>query len=83
MATAIQMPSLSPTMKEGKIQQADTPLKTYNEPANRFVAGFIGMPPMNFFDGVVKALDARLVFQEGKRLPGTSKGGGGSGAGLM
>src|SRR6185312_16045779 len=40
-------------MRDGLIQQADTPLKTYNEPANRFVAGFIGMPPMNFFDGVV------------------------------
>src|SRR5207237_8739744 len=30
-------------MKDGKIQQADTPLVTYNFPANRFVAGFIGM----------------------------------------
>ena len=38
-------------MKDGMIQQADTPLMTYNYPANRFVAGFIGMPPMNFFDG--------------------------------
>jgi len=27
------------------------PLRTYNYPNNRFVAGFIGMPPMNFFDG--------------------------------
>src|SRR6266542_2113982 len=33
-------------MKDGRIQQADTPLKTYNYPVNRFVAGFIGMPPM-------------------------------------
>jgi multiple sugar transport system ATP-binding protein len=40
-------------MKDGVIQQADTPLNTYNFPANRFVAGFIGMPPMNFFEGVV------------------------------
>ena len=39
-------------MKDGLIQQADTPLNTYQMPANRFVAGFIGMPPMNFFDGV-------------------------------
>src|SRR5450755_48109 len=36
-------------MKDGVIQQADTPLATYNSPVNRFVAGFIGMPPMNFF----------------------------------
>src|SRR5881394_2165074 len=53
-------------MKDGKIQQADTPLKTYNDPVNRFVAGFIGMPPMNFFDGQIKSLDGQLVFEEGK-----------------
>jgi len=35
-------------MKDGVIQQSDTPLQTYNRPANRFVAGFIGMPPMKF-----------------------------------
>jgi len=38
-------------MKEGIIQQIDTPLSIYNEPANRFVAGFIGSPTMNFFEG--------------------------------
>jgi multiple sugar transport system ATP-binding protein len=53
-------------MKDGVIQQADTPLLTYNFPANRFVAGFIGMPPMNFFDGVVRMTDGTMVFQEGK-----------------
>jgi multiple sugar transport system ATP-binding protein len=37
----------------GKIQQIDTPLNLYREPANRFVAGFIGSPPMNFLEGVV------------------------------
>src|SRR6202034_755739 len=41
-------------MKDGHIQQSDTPLNTYNYPANRFVAGFIGMPPMNFFSGAIK-----------------------------
>ena len=41
-------------MKDGVIQQADAPLATYNQPANRFVAGFIGMPPMNFFDGALE-----------------------------
>ena len=41
-------------MKDGVIQQSDTPLRTYNYPNNRFVAGFIGMPPMNFFDGVIR-----------------------------
>ena len=63
-------------MKDGKIQQADTPLKTYQKPANRFVAGFIGMPPMNFFDGVVKHVDGRMVFEEG-RLENARKVGGG------
>src|SRR5947199_2882559 len=42
-------------MKDGRIQQADAPLNTYNFPANRFVAGFIGMPPMNFVEGMVRA----------------------------
>ena len=43
----------------GKIQQIDTPLNLYREPANRFVAGFIGSPPMNFLDGRVD--DGRFV----------------------
>src|SRR5205814_7317982 len=50
-------------MKDGRIQQADTPLVTYNYPVNRFVAGFIGMPPMNFFDGMVKNVDGQLAFE--------------------
>jgi multiple sugar transport system ATP-binding protein len=53
-------------MKDGVIHQNDTPLKTYSYPVNRFVAGFIGMPPMNFFDGAIKMTDGRLVFEEGK-----------------
>jgi multiple sugar transport system ATP-binding protein len=53
-------------MKDGLIQQADTPLISYNEPNIRFVAGSIGMPPMNFFDGTIKQLDGRMVFEEGK-----------------
>ncbi|HZZ44438.1 MAG TPA: sn-glycerol-3-phosphate ABC transporter ATP-binding protein UgpC [Tepidisphaeraceae bacterium] len=53
-------------MKDGRIQQADTSLKTYQFPKNRFVAGFIGMPPMNFFDGVVKNIDGQMIFEEGQ-----------------
>lgn len=41
-------------MKDGEIQQVDTPQVLYNEPNNLFVAGFIGSPQMNFFDAVVK-----------------------------
>src|SRR5258706_2353433 len=53
-------------MKDGRIQQSDTPLQMYNHPANRFVAGFIGMPPMNFFDGALKVVDGQMVFEEGR-----------------
>ena len=38
-------------MKSGFIQQIDTPRNLYNYPANKFVAGFIGTPQMNFFNG--------------------------------
>src|SRR5476651_13210 len=57
-------------MKDGQIQQADTPLETYNAPANRFVAGFIGMPPMNFFDGKVSISDGQMTFEEGDATGG-------------
>lgn len=53
-------------MKDGLIQQADTPLVTYQRPTNRFVAGFVGMPPMNFFDGALKVVGGKMVFEEGK-----------------
>jgi multiple sugar transport system ATP-binding protein len=37
-------------MRDGRVQQAGTPLEIYNQPRNRFVAGFIGAPAMNFLD---------------------------------
>jgi len=40
-------------MKGGLIQQLDTPTEIYNRPQNKYVAGFIGSPEINFFDGVV------------------------------
>ncbi len=46
-------------MKDGFIQQIGTPQEVFNHPANLFVAGFIGMPVMNFFD-------AKLVEEDGK-----------------
>jgi len=42
-------------MKDGRIQQIGTPLMLYDNPANQFVAGFLGTPPMNFL--TVKALE--------------------------
>ena len=49
-------------MKDGVIQQVDTPLNIYDNPANVFVAGFIGTPPTNFFHGRLQEKDGRLVF---------------------
>ena len=40
-------------MYAGVVQQAGTPLEVYRRPVNRFVAGFLGTPPMNFLDGVL------------------------------
>ena len=39
-------------MKDGKIQQTASPAELYDKPANVFVAGFIGMPPMNIFEAL-------------------------------
>ena len=41
-------------MKDGFVKQIDTPKNLYNYPANKFVAGFIGTPQMNFFEGTLK-----------------------------
>ena len=46
-------------MKEGRIQQIDTPLNVYNYPINKFVASFIGNPPMNFIEG--KVLSEKVI----------------------
>ena len=52
-------------MKDGLIQQVDEPLTIYDRPTNRFVAGFVGSPPMNFLDGRLVGANGSLVFQEG------------------
>ncbi len=41
-------------MKDGVLQQCGRPLEVYNQPANRFVAGFIGTPAMNFLEGTLE-----------------------------
>jgi len=53
-------------MKDGVIYQTDDPIKVYEKPANRFVAGFIGSPPMNFMKGKILKKDSKLYFDEGK-----------------
>lgn len=44
--------------------QVDTPLAIYNDPANMFVAGFIGSPPMNFFHGTCQTEGEETYFIE-------------------
>ena len=46
-------------MKDGFIQQIGTPQEVFDHPANVFVAGFIGMPQMNFFEGQLVAEDGK------------------------
>jgi ABC-type sugar transport system ATPase subunit len=47
-------------LRKGRVEQVDTPLNLYNRPANRFVAGFIGAPNMNFFPAVAEGGQAAL-----------------------
>ena len=54
-------------MRDGEIQQVGAPMEIYDAPANMFVAGFIGAPPMNFLDATHRG-DGRLEI-EGKRDP--------------
>ncbi len=63
-------------MKDGYVQQVGTPYELYFKPANVFVAGFIGEPPMNFVRGTVR--DGALYFGEtrldlSKKLPDISR----------
>ena len=58
-------------LRAGRIEQVGTPLELYNSPANRFVAGFIGAPHMNFLDATVEARQpgkAVAVLNGGHRL---------------
>lgn len=50
-------------MKDGHVQQVDSPLDIYGGPKNRFTAGFIGSPAMNFIEGMIER-NRGLVFSE-------------------
>jgi len=52
-------------MKDGVVQQIDTPTKVYNSPVNKFIAGFIGAPPMNFLEGKIIKKERGFYFDEG------------------
>ena len=52
-------------MKDGQIQQFAEPLAVYENPANKFVAGFLGSPPMNFMEGRIIKIERKYYFDEG------------------
>ena len=74
---AMTMGSRIVIMKDGIVQQVDTPQNAYLEPANLFVAGFIGSPQMNIYTGTVERLPGR----DRDPLRGWSPGRGRSGEG--
>jgi multiple sugar transport system ATP-binding protein len=63
-------------MKDGVVQQSAAALEIYRRPTNRFVAGFLGSPPMNFLDGRLVETDGRLWFEETPTPPAPGTDGG-------
>jgi len=53
-------------MKDGIVVQLGEPIEVYDHPKNKFVAGFIGSPPMNFMQGKIIKKDGKIYFDEGK-----------------
>ena len=52
-------------MKDGVIQQTDSPLNLYHKPVNKFVAGFIGSPAMNFMHGTISTVKGMSFVEQG------------------
>lgn len=63
---AMTMGNRIAVMKNGILQQVNDPIQIYDHPKNKFVAGFIGSPPMNFMNGRVIRKEGKLYFDEGK-----------------
>jgi len=59
---AMTLADIIVVMRDGRIEQTGTPVEVFERPANRFVAGFIGSPQMNFFEGEAVAKDGVLSF---------------------
>ncbi len=62
-------------MRGGEVIQCDTPEVIYDRPANRFVGGFIGSPPMNFMPGVLRGHDGGVAVEVGGTLIDTREPG--------
>ena len=56
-------------LHDGRLQQVGTPLEVYDQPSNRFVAGFLGSPPMNFLSGTLGQGKLALGGARGLELP--------------
>lgn len=58
-------------MNEGRVAQIGAPLELYDRPQNTFVAGFIGSPSINFFEGTTRRSNghASVELEDGTRLP--------------
>ncbi len=63
---AMTMGNRIAVMKDGVVHQVADPISIYDKPKNKFVAGFVGSPPMNFMSGKVIKKERRLYFDEGK-----------------
>jgi ABC-type sugar transport system ATPase subunit len=61
-AEAMTMADRIVVMHQGRVQQVGPPLEVYGDPANRFVAGFFGVPSMNFVEGEVREESGALGF---------------------
>ena len=62
---AMTMGTRIAVLNAGELQQVDTPTNLYNKPSNKFVAGFIGSPAMNFFDAQLTDEDGTLKLDVG------------------
>ncbi len=60
-AEAMTLASRVAVMRKGRLQQFDTPMNIYNQPANRFVAEFVGSPSMNFVEGRIDSASGTFV----------------------
>ena len=67
-AEAMTLASRVAVMRKGRLQQFDTPMNIYNQPANRFVAEFVGSPSMNFIEGKVEVASATFA-SDSLRIP--------------
>ena len=67
-------------LHDGRLQQVGTPLDVYDRPSNRFVAGFLGSPPMNFLAGALKQGAIALGGERSVELPARLAGAGADGA---